>query len=387
VNGPSAFGDCRVALICDWNGPYTGIGRYWRMVHELLCEAGLDAVQVTPLLPHLPDAAHQFLGLLGRDSRAFFTNYPLWCRYPEADIYHLAQQALASLLLVRRPRGKVIVTVHDIFPHLLRSDPWFKLATLGLKRADHLIAISHYTKRSLVDELGISPERITVVHHGIDHQRFRPMRTRDSIRVSYRLPEGRRFLIYVGTENTRKDLGTLVRALAQVRREAPEVALLKVGRAHDDEERQSLVELAARLGVLEAIHFLEDVSEEDLPQLYNLAELYVTPSPYEGFGFPLLEAMACGTPVVYANAGSLPEIAGDAGVAVAPTNPDSLAEGVLSVLRQRDKQSALRAAGRKRAAGFTWAASTETMLAAYGKLMNGTSSAHRKASTSAALPR
>jgi len=387
VNGPSAFRDCRVALICDWNGPYTGIGRYWRMVPELLREAGLDAVQVTPLLPHLPDAVHQFLGLLGRDSRAFFTNYPLWCRYPEADIYHLAQQALASLLLVRRPRGKVIVTVHDIFPHLLRNDPWFKLATLGLKRADHLIAISHYTKRSLVDELRISPERITVVHHGIDHQRFRPLRTRDSIRVSYRLPEGRRFLIYVGTEDTRKDLGTLVRALAQVHREMPEVALLKVGRAHDEEERQSLVELAATLGVLEAIHFLGDVPEEDLPQLYNLAELYVTPSPYEGFGFPLLEAMACGTPVVYANAGSLPEIAGDAGVAVAPSHPDSLAEGVLSVLRQRDKQSALRAAGRERAVGFTWAASTESMLAAYGKVMNGNSSTHPKSRTSAALPR
>jgi len=213
------------------------------------------------------------------------------------------------------------------------------------------------------------------------------MRTRDSIRESYRLPEGRRFLIYVGTEDTRKDLGTLVRALAQVRREVPEVALLKVGRAHDEDERQSLVQLAARVGVLEAIHFLEDVPEEDLPQLYNLAELYVTPSPYEGFGFPLLEAMACGTPVVYANAGSLPEIAGDAGVAVAPTNPDSLAEGVLSVLRQRDGQSALRAAGRERAAGFTWAASTESMLAAYGKLMNGNPSTHPKSRASAALPR
>jgi glycosyltransferase involved in cell wall biosynthesis len=72
---------------------------------------------------------------------------------------------------------------------------------------------------------------------------------------------------------------------------------------------------------------LEEVPEDHLPQLYNLAELYVTPSPYEGFGFPLLEAMACGTPVVYANSGSLPEIAGDAGVPVAPTSPDSLAQG------------------------------------------------------------
>jgi len=305
--------------------------------------------------------------------RAFLTNYPLWCRYPDADIYHLGQQALASLLLIRRPRGKVIVTVHDIFPHLLRNDPWFRLAVLGLERADHLIAISHYTKRTLVDHLGILPEKITVVYHGIDHERFRPLVADSSIRETYRLPEGRRYLIYVGTEDPRKNLVTLVRALAQVRRELPEVELIKAGRSHCVEERQCLVELAAELGVLKAIHFLEDVEEDHLPQLYNLAELYVTPSLYEGFGFPLLEAMACGTPVVYADAGSLPEIAGSAGIAVAPVNTDSLARGLLSLLRQRDQQSALRAAGRERAASFTWAASTQSILAVYGKLMHGNS--------------
>jgi glycosyltransferase involved in cell wall biosynthesis len=373
VNPASAFRDGKVALICDWNGPYTGIGRYWRMLHGGLRGAGLDAVQVTPTLPQLPDSVYQLLGLLGRDLRAFLTNYPLWCRYPDADIYHLAQQSLASLLLIRRPRGKVIVTVHDIFPHMLGNDPWFRLAVLGLKRADHLVAISHYTKRCLVDHLGIRPEKITVVYHGIDHERFRPMITDGSIRERYRLPEGRRYLIYVGSEDTRKDLATLVRALEVVRRELPEVELIKAGRAHCAEERECLVALAAELGVLKAIHFLEDVHEEDLPQLYNLAELYVTPSPCEGFGFPLLEAMACGTPVVYADAGSLPEIAGSAGIAVAPTDADSLARGLLSVLRQSDKQSALRAAGRERAASFTLTASTQSILAVYGRMIDGNS--------------
>jgi glycosyltransferase involved in cell wall biosynthesis len=373
VNPASAFRDGKVAVICDWNGPYTGIGRYWRMLHGGLRVAGLDAVQVTPVLPRLPAAAYQLLELLGRDLRAFLTNYPLWCWYPDADIYHLAQQALASLLLIRRPRGKVIVTVHDIFPHLLRNDPWFRLAVLGLERADHLIAISHYTKRSLVDHLGIRPEKITVVYHGIDHERFRPLSVASSIRDTYRLPEGRRYLIYVGSEDPRKNLVTLVRALAQVRRELPDVELIKAGRSHCAEERQCLVGLAAELGVLKAIHFLEDVQEEHLAHLYNLAELYVTPSLYEGFGFPLLEAMACGTPVVYADAGSLPEIAGSAGIAVAPVNADSLARGVLSLLRQRDKQAALRAAGRERAASFTWTASTQSMLAVYEKMMHGNS--------------
>jgi glycosyltransferase involved in cell wall biosynthesis len=366
----SEFTPGKVAVIGDWNGPYTGIGRYWRMLHTGLREAGVEAVQVTPAMPPLPDAAYRILSLVGRDLEAFLTNYPLWCWYPDADIYHLGQQALTSLLLVRRPRGKVVVTVHDIFPHVLRRDPWFKLALLGLSRADHLIAISDYTKQSLIDGLGIPSETITVVYHGIDHERFRPLATAEQIRKRYRLPEGRRYLIYVGSEDTRKDLVTLVRAVAEVRRELPEVELIKAGRGQRQDDRLRLVELAGELGVLAAIRFVEDVAEDDLPQLYNLAELYVTPSPYEGFGFPLLEAMACGTPVVYADAGSLPEIAGGAGVPVAPGNPVALAAGLLSLLRDKDRQASLRAAGLQRAASFTWSASTQNVLAVYRKILH-----------------
>jgi glycosyltransferase involved in cell wall biosynthesis len=366
----SEFTPGKVAVIGDWNGSYTGIGRYWRMLHTGLREAGVEAVQVTPAMPRLPDAAYRILSLVGRDLEAFLTNYPLWCWYPDADIYHLGQQALTSLLLVRRPRGKVVVTVHDIFPHVLRRDPWFKLALLGLSRADHLIAISDYTKQSLIDGLGYPSETITLVYHGIVHERFRPLATAEQIRKRYRLPEGRRYLIYVGSEDTRKDLVTLVRAVAEVRRELPEVELIKVGRGQRDDDRLRLVELAGELGVLPALRFVEDVAEEDLPLLYNLAELYVTPSPYEGFGFPLLEAMACGTPVVYADAGSLPEIAGGTGVPVAPGNPVALAAGLLSLLRDKDRQASLRAAGLQRAASFTWSASTQNVLAVYRKILH-----------------
>ena len=371
MNPSPALRDSRVAVICDWNGPHTGIGRYWRMLHAGLRGAGVDAVQVTPWMPRLPEAVYDGMALLGRDLRSFLTNYPLWCGYPRADIYHLGQQALTSLLLVRRPKGKVVVTVHDIFPHTLGNDPWFELAVRGLARVDHIVAISHYTKRCLVEELAVAPDRITVVHHGMDHERFRPLTPSPAVRQRYHLPDGRRYLIYVGTESPRKNLRVLVRALAQVRRELPEVELIKAGWSHDAEERQVLVALATELGVLEAIHFLEDVREEDLPQLYNLAEVYVTPSLYEGFGFTLLEAMACGTPAVYAEAGSLPEIAASAGMGVAPVTAERLAAEVLSVLRNRDRQDALRAAGRQRAASFTWPASTERVLAVYTELLGG----------------
>lgn len=378
----------RVALICDSSGPYTGIGRFSRMLHTGLHAAGLEVVEAMPTLPPLPAASYQLMKLLGRDLRAFLTNYPTWCSYPAADIYHLTHQALAPLLLIRRPSGKVVITVHDIFPYMLRNErwfrPWFKrgrnidqallrLAMLGLRRADQLIADSEYTKRCIIEQLGIAPEKIAVVYLGIDHERFRPLSVPGSIRERYRLPQGRRYLLYVGSEDPRKNLITLVQALAQVRSELPDVELIKAGRSHCDPERQRLVQLATELGVRTAIHFLEEIPEEHLPLLYNLAELYVTPSLYEGFGFPLLEAMACGTAVVYAGAGSLPEIAGNAGIAVSPCTADLLAGALLSVLKRREEQARLRTAARERAAEFTWSATTQSTLAVYRRVMQSDS--------------
>jgi glycosyltransferase involved in cell wall biosynthesis len=371
-----------VAVIGDWNGPYTGIGRYWRMLQEGLERAGISVTQTTPFLPEFPDAVHRGMRWLGRDLQAFLTNYPLWCPYPDADVYHLGQQSLASLLLARRPRGKVVVTVHDIFPHILQNDWWFWLSVAGLKRADHLIAISHYTKRTLIEYLGIAPERIAVVHHGMDHGRFRPMKADDETRRLYGLAAGRRYLLYVGSEDPRKDLVTLVRALAKVRSALPDVELIKAGRSHCAEEREHLLQLAGALNVLEAIHFLEDVPEDHLPRLYGAAELFVTPSPYEGFCFPLLEAMACGTPAVYAAAGSLPEIAAGTGRPVRPGDVDSLTTELLALLQHPEQRSALSVAGRERASAFTWPASTERVLAVYAEML---SESARPASQSAGL--
>ncbi|HEX9442335.1 MAG TPA: glycosyltransferase family 1 protein [Roseiflexaceae bacterium] len=358
----------RIALIAKPGGTNTGVGRYVRMLHSGLREAGVDAVPVAPIAPPLPNAGYATLGRLGMDLRAFLLNYPIWARYPKADVYHFTSQNLASLLMVRRPNGTIVVTVHDIIPYMLRDDPHLssyrtaadrlfdRLAMAGLRRADRLIADSHYTRQCIVRCLGISPEKIATVHLGIDHERFRPLPVPASIRARYQLPEGRRYLIYVGSEDPRKNLDTLVRALAEVRRLMPDVELIKVGRAHFDSERQRLIALADRLGVRRAVHFLDDLPEGDLPQLYNLADVCVMPSLYEGFGFPVLEAQACGTPVICANAASLPEIAGDAALLFecGPRGADALAAAILRVLSERDLYRSLRITGLAHAAAFGW---------------------------------
>jgi glycosyltransferase involved in cell wall biosynthesis len=126
--------------------------------------------------------------------------------------------------------------------------------------------------------------------------------------------------------------------------------------------------MSERLGVRTAIHFLEDVPEEDLPPLYAMADLYVTPSPFEGFGFTVLEAMACGTPVVCAQAGALPEIVGAAAVMVPPRSPSALADAIGALLESPERRQWLREAGLDQAAGFTWTATAAGTAAVYGNL-------------------
>lgn len=378
---PSAISHGRVALVAAPNGVNTGIGRYVEMLRAGLKQGGVEITRVAPSLPPVPDSVCRVFRWFGRDLRAFMTNYPLWWTYPEADIYHLAAQNLASLLLLRRPTGKVIVTVHDVFPYMVRNDPqlgspygsehlYYRLPIAGLKRADHLIAVSQSTRQCLVDHLRIAPERISVVYNGIDHTRFRSVPVPTWVYEKYRLVRARRYLIYVGSEDPRKNLATLVGALARVRIELPDVELIKVGRSHFERERERLIKLANQLGVRATIHFVEDVSENELPLLYNLADVCVMPSLYEGFGFPVLEAMACGTPVVHAGAGSLPEIAGRAAIPVFPCDVDGLAGAITGFLKAGNSHSMLRTTGQEQASKFTWAATIKKTAAVYQRVLN-----------------
>lgn len=355
-----------VALVAKPGGARTGVGRYVAMLEQGLRGADVAVQRIAPSVPPLPAACYRGAQRLGLDIRTFLLNFPIWASYPRADVYHLTSQNLASLLLFRRPPGTVVVTVHDIIPYMLRHDRQLcayrtaadrlfdRIAMAGLRRADLLIADSHYSKACVVEQLGIAPERIEVVYLGIDQTGFRPLAVPEALPVRYRLPADRRYLIYVGSEDPRKNLGTLVRALAQLRQQHPDVELIKVGRAHHEAERTRLATLAANLGVGAAIHFLDDVPEDDLPLLYNLAAVCVMPSLYEGFGFPVLEALACGTAVVCSTAPSLIELVGDTARQHQPRDPQHLAAQIGAALTMGPERAELSERGRARAASFTW---------------------------------
>lgn len=369
----------RTTLIVKPGSSHTGVGRYALMLERGLRDRGVALTRVAPSIPDIPGAADAVFRRLRVDPRAFLSTYPVWASYPPASVSHLTSQNLASLLLFRRPPGRVVVTVHDIIPYMLRHDRelssyrttadqiFDRLAVRGIGRADVLIADSEFTRQSVVTQLRIDPNRIGVIHLGVDHETFRRTSVPAAIYDRYGLVPERRYLIYAGSEDPRKNLKSLVRALRQLRSTHTDLELIKVGRAHFAQERDRLTTLAEGLGVRQAIHFLDDVPEDDLPLLYNLASVCVFPSLYEGFGFPVLEAMACGTPVVCANASSLPELVGDAALTF-DHGPDEVLEIVRLVdlvLSNQDTHQQLRLRGLARVSSFQWADCARRTLDAY----------------------
>ncbi len=362
----------QVALVTGPSTPNSGVGRYARTLAKGLPDAGVRSARFEPPPPELP-------GLLGDRAalRELLRRYPLWASYPSAEIYHLTSQNLAGLLLVCRPRGRTVVTVHDMparAPRASRQDGnssaamrmLDRLALAGLRNADRLVANSWHIKACLVNQLSIRPDRIDVVYPGIDHQHYRPQLCPPEVRERHGLRDDRRYLITVGTDEPRKNQGALLRALALLRRSRPEIELLKIGRPGPAAERKRLTDQATDLGVAGAVHFLDDVPEEDMPLLYSLSSLCVLPSHDEGFGFPALEAMACGIPVVYAASAALPEVVGRSGLTF-KAGPDEHKELAAVIAEALDERTArlLRSAGMGRSGSYRWPQTINNLIETY----------------------
>jgi glycosyltransferase involved in cell wall biosynthesis len=368
----------KIGLVVKPERSMTGLRRYAESLYESLRAQGVDVKLLCPRTP-VPGAAGWMGKRLELDPAAFFGTYPLSVRLNGATVCHLASQTLATLLLLRR-LPPTVVTVHDIIPYLVRADKrlntyrhglerlMYRLALWGLRRADALIAISEYTKRTVVDALGYSAERIHMVYCAVDSKVFRPMPVPLAFRQRYGLEEGGAYVLYVGTEDPRKNLEALIRALALVRQQVPSARLVKAGAAQFGSERVRLLQLVEKLGLEGSVRFLDEVPEEDLPLLYNAAHVFVLPSLYEGFGMPALEAMSCGTPVIASKRASLPEVVGEGGVLVEPSDTEALAERLGELLVDRELHNAAAEAARRQAARFSPARQAAMTLQVYKKV-------------------
>jgi alpha-1,3-rhamnosyl/mannosyltransferase len=206
-------------------------------------------------------------------------------------------------------------------------------------------------------------DRVTPVHLGVDEV-FRPVAPNDDLRRRLGLPE--RFLLSVGVLEPRKNHAAIVRALARLHDSGERMSLVIVGRTGwgwvDPLEATGLTELRPW------VHILRDLPTADLVALYGCAEALVYPSFSEGFGLPLVEAMACGCPVVTSDRSAMPEVGGDAALYASPEDPTQIAERILALLRDAGLRTTLLARGLERAASFTWRRTAEETIRVYAEV-------------------
>ncbi len=281
---------------------------------------------------------------------------PLALRRARIELLH--SLAFAGPLAVSIPW---IVTVYDLsfvrFPESFNTANRIYLnwaVRHSVRNAARVIAISQSTKRDLVSEYGVAPDKVTVVYGGSDPA-FAPARDEravEALRARRHLPD--RMILHLGTIEPRKNLVRLVRAFARAKRmgHLPHRLVLAGARGWKDAQVDTAVQ-EEELG--DDVIFAGYVPQQELPLWYQAADVFVYPSLYEGFGLPPLEAMACGTPVVTSNAASLPEVVQDAALVVEPTDVAALADAIVKSCQQPALRDELRSRGLAQAAKFSWA--------------------------------
>lgn len=354
---------------------FPGIGRYvFNLVQAL---AGVHEGDIVLLVnPALPNSRydlsaltrHADVRLQPTDIPTFHlreqTELPRLIRSFRPDVVHLPYNIRPYRLGLPN-----VLTLFDVIPRRFPAD--YPLRTrwtielvqrLALRSTNRFVAISRAAAADFSTLYGVPPAAITVTPLAADPQFVpQPAAVVAALRERWRLPD--RYLLYLGSNKPHKNLPRLIRAFAAAALQSPETGLVVAGAwdPRNPEARQ----LVRDLGLEDAVRFLPNVPNADLPALYAGATAFVFPSLYEGFGLPVLEAMACGAPVACSNTSSLPEVAGEAAVLFDPTDVQAMATAIIRLLGDEGLRGQLRERGLQRASSFTWQRTAELTLRAY----------------------
>lgn len=331
--------------------------------------AGLPLVRRRNWRLSVPPVSFDFRG--GRLSWQVFYLPSAACR-AGVDLMHATAEG--GCHRVRQP-VKFVVTIHGMGYYIHKKFHSWKVRSMlywlhkrAAARADQIITSSHNSKRDIMDLLNCPEDRVSVIYLGVDES-FRPVADHErikAVRARYQLPE--RFLLFVGNLEPRKNVVGLIEAFKLLKgRRRPDHKLVVAGRKAW--LYGPIFERVIRLGLEKDILFTGFVPDEDLPVMYSLADVFVFPSLYEGFGLPPLEAMACGAPTVTTNVSSLPELVGDAAVCVSPGDTEEIADAIERLLENDDLRQQYARAGLERARRFRWEETARAVKEVYRKAL------------------
>jgi glycosyltransferase involved in cell wall biosynthesis len=296
----------------------------------------------------------------------------------EGDIFHIIDHSNAHIAYwLKKKKCNVVVTCHDlvqfVYPEILKDQarfPTFSLASWkysvrGMQYADRVITVSTNTAKDVTSMLSIAANKIVVIPNGVEDKFYQmPVDEVQEIKKSYESSPDTFCLLNVGTNHQRKNIENILRSLIILRDRGVSVKLWKVG-AEFSSEQQKLIR-SHRLESM--ITFISSPDKMTLLKLYNAADALLAPSLYEGFGLTVLEAMACGTPVISANVSSLPEVAGDAAILVDPLNVQEIADAVCSLQSNSSLRQSYIEKGLARTKHFSWKSSIEQVVQVYESL-------------------
>lgn len=348
------------------------------------------AIDVSPL-----KTGHKFRGIgfyterlvealkkFDKENEYILTSHQSLVTSHQFDLIHYPYFDLFFLTLPIKKHAPVAVTIHDVIPLVFPEHypkglkGWCKLQRqkLSLKNVRVVITDSQNSKKDIVKYLGFSKDKIFVVPLASGEE-FKPLAISHQLLVKtrrkYSLPE--RFILYVGDVNWNKNIPGLIKAFKTIERLNNEaIKLVLVSKALEDKnlpETKTILRLIKELGLNNRIKILGFVPTKDLVAIYNLAAVYCQPSFYEGFGLPVLEAMACGTPIVCSKTSSLLEVAGDAAIFVDPKDIKSISQGIKHVIENEEVKETFRKKSISRANQFSWKKTAEKTIGVYKKIL------------------
>jgi glycosyltransferase involved in cell wall biosynthesis len=306
----------------------------------------------------------------------YLYTYKAWMKRRKNSIVMVHDQRLGMLLHLNDFSPSVIIC-HDIIEHVMReywAGPsyrmFIRLYITGTMKADVVLTPSKQTAEDIKKHFPTNPPRIEVIYHGVDPLLYHPADRRTFLR-HFNLPEDRMYMLYVGSEQPRKNVPAVVHTFIKAKKEFPNLTLLKIGRADEIKGhpiREQLLRELSAAGVSKDALFLEFVPNELMAAAYSAADVFLFPSLYEGFGMPVLEAMACDAPVVASDTTAIPEIAEGAAILVPPTDEEKILDAVSRVLRDDELRADLSAKGRTRAAELNWDVAAKRLLEIYREL-------------------